>query len=120
MLSRLEFRAAFVHLIDILGRLELLFDVVLEFGNGLQHIGRILELADVLENICDFVSFAEVDHSVRGVAGDAVFDEDKVGEVDPYLAISLRKWVAGRRRRRTYQGMEHRAGSLIVMSRGTC
>lgn len=89
MLSRLEFYAAFIHLVDVLGGLELLQDMVLEFGHGLQYIRRVLELLYVLEDICDFVSLAEVDHSVGCVARDAIIDEDQVREVDSYLFISL-------------------------------
>lgn len=89
MLARLEFYAAFIHLVDVLGGLELLQDMVLEFGHGLQYIGRVLELLYVLEDVCDFISFAEVDHSVGGVARDAIIDEDQVREVDSYLIISL-------------------------------
>ena len=77
--SRLQLHTALVHVVQLLGGLQAFHDIVLQFRDGLQEVRRVLELLDVLEDVGDLGPFAEVDHSVGGMVGDAVFDEDEVG-----------------------------------------
>lgn len=81
-LAWFKLHTAFVHLVQVLGGLEILHNVVLQFWNRLQEIRRTLELLDVLKHVAEFVSFAEVNHAVGRLIRNAVFDEDEVSEID--------------------------------------
>ena len=83
ILPRLDRQTAIVHLVHVARRLHVGEDVFLQLGDRLQRVGDRLTLLDVADDVCGLGAFGEVDE-IGGFdgAGDSIFDEGEIGEVD--------------------------------------
>lgn len=82
-LARFYLQTLVVHLMDITCSLHVAKDVVLQVTHALEGIRHILVLLNVADDFSGFSTFSKIDQvGLADNAGDAIFDESEIREVD--------------------------------------